>query len=182
MVVAVVLANVANFFLCWLLVFGDRRLGVPALGVSGAAWAGTLSTVFQLGVLLMAARRHPVESSPKAVRSPEPALMLRAFALGGPIGLQMLAEFGVFGIVQVLVGNMGSLALAGHQVAITFASATFMVPVGIGAAASVRVGQAVGRGDPRATRHAATSVSSPAWGSWRFRRSRSCSCHVRLRA
>jgi multidrug resistance protein, MATE family len=50
------------------------------------------------------------------------------------------------------MGNIGTRALAAHQVAITLASATFMIPVGIGAAASVRVGRAVGRADPPGTR------------------------------
>ena len=64
----------------------------------------------------------------------------------------MVAEFGVFSLVNVLMGNIDERALAGHQVAITLASATFMVPVGIGAAASVRVGRAIGRGDGPGTR------------------------------
>jgi MATE family multidrug resistance protein len=78
--------------------------------------------------------------------------MRRAISLGLPIGLQMLAEFGVFALVAVLIATIDSRSLAAHQVAITLASTSFMVPVGIGAAASVRVGHAVGRGDVAATR------------------------------
>jgi len=160
-VVGALLANVVNLVVGWLLAFGDRgliELGLPAVGmeaygVRGAAWAGTLATVVQALVLALVLFRAPAHE-PRSVRLFEPRLLLRALALGTPIGLQMLAEFGVFGVVTVLAGNIGSLSLAGHQVAITFASASFMIPVAIGAAASVRVGRAVGGGDGSAARRA----------------------------
>jgi MATE family multidrug resistance protein len=78
--------------------------------------------------------------------------MRKALGLGTPFGLQLMAEFGVFSLVNVLMGNLDARSLAAHQVAITLASATFMVPVGIGAATSVRVGQAIGRQDAPGTR------------------------------
>ena len=81
----------------------------------------------------------------------------KALVIGTPIGLQMVAEFGVFSLVNLLMGRLSPESLAAHQVAITIASATFMVPVGIGAAASVRVGQAIGDGDAARTRLAGWS-------------------------
>ena len=151
MVIAVVLANVVNLPLSWVLVFGDASLGIPALGVAGAAWASTVCTVIQLAVLALAVRSVDAPEG-REHRKPDRALLLKALALGIPIGLQMFAEFGVFGVVNLLMGNIGTRELASHQVAITLASATFMVPVGIGAAASVRVGRAVGRQDAPGTR------------------------------
>lgn len=159
MVIAVVLANVVNLVLSWALVFGDAGLapfgipplGIPKLGVAGAAWASTVCTLLQLAILVLAVRSVPAPEV-SDLRRPQPALIQKALFLGLPIGLQMLAEFGVFGLVNVLMGSIGTRALAAHQVAVTLASAAFMIPVGIGAAASVRVGRAVGRQDAPGTR------------------------------
>jgi multidrug resistance protein, MATE family len=151
MVVAVVLANLVNLPLSWILVFGSAPLGLPALGVAGAAWASSACTVIQLAVLAAAVRAIPLENA-AAERRPDPELLKKSLAVGTPIGLCLLAEFGIFSLVNVLMGSLGTRALAAHQVAITIASATFMVPVGIGAAAAVRVGRAVGKADAAGAR------------------------------
>ena len=159
LVVSVVLANAVNLPLSWALTFGDAglvaiglpALGVPALDVAGAAWANTLATLVQMLVLAEAARRIATGSSTRT-HVPTRALLARTLRLGIPIGFQLLAEVGVFSLVNVIMGNIDARALASHQVAITLASATFMVPVAIGAATSVRVGHAVGRGDAPAAR------------------------------
>src|SRR5207237_4831910 len=80
------------------------------------------------------------------------------FKLGAPIGGQQSLEALAFGAIGLLMGVLGTRELAAHQVAITLAALTFMVPLGVGAAASVRVGQAIGAGDAsraRAAAHAA---------------------------
>src|SRR5580704_2346611 len=68
--------------------------------------------------------------------------------LGLPAAAQIGLETGVFTTVTVLIGKIGATALAGHQIAMATVSTTFMVPLGISSAAAVRVGQAIGRGDP----------------------------------
>jgi MATE family multidrug resistance protein len=68
-------------------------------------------------------------------------------ALGAPIGAQMTLESGVFSTVGLLMGALGVVPVAAHQVALNLASLTFMVPLGVSSAASVIVGHAVGRGD-----------------------------------
>jgi len=78
--------------------------------------------------------------------------------LGVPIGAQHVLEFGAFALVALMMGWMGTHQMAGHQVAINLAALTFMVPLGVGDAASVLVGQAVGRGDPEGTRGAARAA------------------------
>ena len=75
--------------------------------------------------------------------------------LGVPIGLQYALEWGVFGTVLLLMGRIGTVAVAAHQIAINVASLTFMVPLGISAAATVLVGHAVGRGDADGARRSA---------------------------
>jgi len=153
LVTAIVAANLVNLLLGLGLTFGDRalaeigigRLGLPALGVLGVAIAATAATMIQMLMLGSAARcsREPGQGL-LPPRAPELARVLR---LGTPIGGQMLAEFGAFALVHGLVGLLDADALAGHQLAITLASATFMIPLAIGNAASVRVGCSVGSGD-----------------------------------
>jgi MATE family multidrug resistance protein len=78
--------------------------------------------------------------------------------LGMPIGAQQMLEAAAFGAIGLLMGILGTRELAGHQVAITLAALTFMVPLGVGAAASVRVGRAVGAGDAEGARAAASAA------------------------
>jgi multidrug resistance protein, MATE family len=66
--------------------------------------------------------------------------------LGAPAGAQIFVEIAIFAMVTFLIGTMGKLPLAGHEIALNCASFTFMVPFAISAAAAVRVGQAIGRG------------------------------------
>jgi MATE family multidrug resistance protein len=70
--------------------------------------------------------------------------------LGFPAAGQIVFEVGVFAVAAALIGKLGGVPLAAHQIAINTVSATYMVPLGISSAAAVRVGQALGRGDPRA--------------------------------
>lgn len=139
MFVAMVAANIVNFALDVGLVFGFGP--VPAMGVAGAALASSFSGWAQTVVLLVAFDRLRVD------RRPRWAELSRAFRIGLPIGLQMLAEVGVFTLAGVLAGRDGPNSVAAHQVAITWASFSFCFAVGIGSAASTRVGWAVGAQD-----------------------------------
>ena len=75
--------------------------------------------------------------------------LVRMLRLGVPIALQYELEIACFGGVAFLAGAMGTIQVASHQVAINLASLTYMVPLGVSAAATVIVGQAVGAGEPR---------------------------------
>ncbi len=160
MVVGTVVANLLNLPLDWLLVFGDRgleriglpALGMPALGVVGAGLTSTIVTYVQVVVVIVAARTTGGDQL--VSRAPVKPLLAKAVRLGWPIGLQRFAEMGLFSLTGVLMGTIGTVAVAAHQVAMTLASATFMVPLGISAAAAVRVGRAVGAGDQHGARQA----------------------------
>jgi multidrug resistance protein, MATE family len=147
-------ANVANVFLNWALIFG--HLGSPPLGAVGTGWATSIARTLMAGGLLAIAWRdlrpalRPWRREAFALRP-----LGRLLALGFPIGVQVQLEYGAFGLVALLMGRLGTVAVASHQVALNLASLTFMVPLGVGAAAAVRVGQAVGRGDAAGTRAAA---------------------------
>jgi MATE family multidrug resistance protein len=122
------------------------------MGPAGAGLATTLCSVLQAGVLLGAASRLRDPVAPP--RKPDPRDLLSAARVGVPVGLQMGAEVGVFALVGVLAGRLGQRSIAAHQVAISLASFTFCAAVGVGNAASVRVGWAIGAGDSRAARSA----------------------------
>jgi MATE family multidrug resistance protein len=150
----VVLGNVVNVFLNWVLVFGN--LGVRPLGAVGSSWATSMSRWFMLALLLWASRSllRPalVPFRPECLAWKP---LRRVLSVGLPIGGQQFLEFGVFGAAGLLMGWLGTVALASHQVALQLAALTFMVPVGVAQATSVLVGQSVGRGDPPGARRAA---------------------------
>jgi len=152
-VLTVLLANVINTGLNWILIFGN--FGIPRLGAVGSAWATSLSRWFLLALLVALAwsqLRPTIRPWRKASFGLEP--ITRFIRLGAPIGAQQLLEFGVFGAAGLLMGLLGTVAMASHQVALQLAALTFMIPVGVAQATSVVVGQAVGRGEPEAARRA----------------------------
>lgn len=148
--VAAGVANVVNLIVCNLLVRGDDvlvaigapPLGLPRLGAFGAGVASTIASGVLAAWVVVAALRLRPRGGPT-----RPALPIRkVLRLGAPIGLQLLAEIGVFAIVAVLAGRLGRVAVSAHQVAIGLASFTFMGALGISGATAVRVGHAVGEG------------------------------------
>ena len=155
-------ANALNAALGWALVFG--RLGSPALGAVGAGLAATVSRfALALGLFALAWRDLRPLLLPLRREALDRAALARMLQLGVPIGLQMQLEYGIFALVALLMGRLGTVPMAAHQIALTIASVTFMVPQGIGGAAAVLVGQAVGAGDgSRARRAAAASLGAGA--------------------
>jgi multidrug resistance protein, MATE family len=155
--IAIVVANLVNAALNWVLIFG--HLGFPAMGVIGSAWATTFSRWLLLLLLLLLTwrtlRPHLLPVRPEIRQWAPLARMLR---LGLPIGCQYTLEFGAFACVALMMGWLGTREMAGHQVAINLASLTFMVPLGVADAASILVGHAVGRGDLAGTRGAARAA------------------------
>ena len=153
-VLAIVFANLINALLCWMFVFG--KLGAPAMGAVGSGVASSIARwAMALFLLAVAWRDLRPALVPLTRAALEPAPLGRMVRLGLPIGLQFVLEVGVFSLVGVLMGRLSAVALAGHQVAITLASLTFMVPLGVSVSAAVLVGRAVGRRDPRGARRAA---------------------------
>ncbi len=144
----VLAANAANAAFNWVFVYG--HLGSPALGVAGSAIATAISR-WLMAALLFALAWRDLRPSLVPIRSDVlrwPALR-RMLAIGLPIGGQQMLEVGAFGAIGLLMGVLGTVPMAAHQIAITLASLTFMVPVGVATAAAVRVGHAIGAGDDR---------------------------------
>jgi MATE family multidrug resistance protein len=150
----VLAANLVNVLLNWILIYG--HLGSPPFGAVGSAWATSSSRWFML--LALAVAGWPVLAPHLRALRPEAlagAPLARLLRVGAPVGAQQFLEFGVFGAAGLLMGLLGTVALASHQVALQLAALTFMVPVGVAQATSVLVGQAVGRGDSCGARRAA---------------------------
>ena len=152
---AVVIANAVNVIANWVFIFGN--LGAPPMGVAGSAWATVLARWVMLVALLVAgwpALRPHLTGSWRAATALGP--LWATVRLGAPIGFQWFFEAGAFAKATLMFGWLGTVPLAGHEVALSLASLTFMVPVGFSVAAAALVGQAVGRNDmPSARRHAA---------------------------
>jgi multidrug resistance protein, MATE family len=157
MALAVLLANLLNVLLNWVLIFG--KFGLPALGVVGAAHATTLSRWVMVSLIAWFAWRdlgptlRPWRREAFAWRP-----LARMAALGAPIGLQLAAEGLAFGVTGLMMGWLGTSTLAGHQVTLNMASLTFMVPMGVASAGAVMVGRAVGAGDLAAARRDAVAA------------------------
>lgn len=150
----IVLANLLNALLDWLWIFG--HLGFPARGAEGSAWATVVARWFMAFALLVWVwpRLRPYLRK-RDERLFALAPLLRMLRVGLPVGVQYLFEIGAFSSVLVLMGSFGKTVLSSHQVALSLASASFMVPLGISMAAAVRVGHAIGRGDADGARRAA---------------------------
>ena len=158
-VLTIIVANLINAALDWTLIFG--HLGFARGGVAGAAWATTLSRWFMAVAMLGAGwpslRPHVHLFQ---VRGFELAPLRRMIALGAPVGLHLQIEYSAFAMVGLLMGWLGTEQLAGHQVALNLAALSFTVPLGIGSAAAVLVGNAIGRNDPAgARRHAGAALA-----------------------
>jgi MATE family multidrug resistance protein len=153
-----------NALLNWVLIWG--HLGAPALGLEGAGWATLIARVVALGALWAWLHHYP------DLRSSWPARALahagagwRAWthglaaarfremlALGVPAAGQLMFESGAFTASALMMGWLGTVPLAAHQIAINCASAAFMVPLGLSIATSMRIGRAVGEGRTGALR------------------------------
>ena len=152
--ISIVVANVFNALANWALIFGN--LGFPALGVRGSAYATSGSRWVMLIVIAVFGWRHlrPYVGGWR-LSWLRPAALRHFLWVGVPIAVQVSLEVTVFSFAAVLIGRLGEAELSGHQVAISLASISFMVPLGFAGAATTRVGNAIGRRDQVAARRSA---------------------------
>jgi MATE family multidrug resistance protein len=156
---ALITANIINAVGNWILIYG--KLGAPAMGAVGSGWSTAWARIYLaavlVGYLLWYDRKHRT----RLLRTPiQPDLrrIRRLLALGFPAAMQISLEIGVFALVTALIGRLGAVSLASHQIALNTVSLTYMVPLGVSSAAAVRVGQAIGRKDPAGARDAGGSA------------------------
>ncbi|MEX2608807.1 MAG: MATE family efflux transporter [Gemmatimonadota bacterium] len=126
---------------------------VPALGAVGTGWATSVvrwsMLLLMLAYVLRRPDLHPFRGVP---RRPDRALFARILRVGTPIGAQFGLEVGLFAFAAVMMGWLGAVELAAHQVTINIAATTFMVSLGVSLAGAIRVGQCIGARRPRMMR------------------------------
>jgi MATE family multidrug resistance protein len=148
---ALITANLINLLFNWILIYG--KWGAPAMGVVGSGWSTALARLYMaivlVGYLLWYDRRHRTELLKTPVNV-DFTRIRQLIILGLPAATQITLEISVFALTAALIGRLGAVPLAAHQIALNTVAFTYMVPLGISSAAAVRVGQAIGRKNPRA--------------------------------
>lgn len=156
---AVIIANVVNIFLNYLLIFGSW--GFPKLGIVGAA-IGTLASRVVMVVFIWQLLKHKKKFKEYVTnlnfRKIEKKVIKKIISLGFPSALQMFFEVAIFTSAVWLSGVLGKNAQAANQIALNLSSMTFMVGMGLGVAAMVRVGNQKGLGQFKELRRIAKSV------------------------
>ncbi|MGE5183829.1 MAG: MATE family efflux transporter [Acidobacteriota bacterium] len=144
LVIAVVVGNLVNAALDLALIYGVPAVGLPALGVIGAAIATTVVQLLTVALFIAAARDlHGGAPRPRSTGADLAAIA----RYGGPVGAQLFAEVGIFAVATVCAARLGEHPADAHSIALNLSSFTFSFAVGVASATSVRVGHAVGAGD-----------------------------------
>ena len=157
--IAGLLAVACNALFNYVLVFG--HFGLPALGVFGSGLATTLSQTLMFGLLAWYSwfdprlRPHRLMLSRWRFHAGDFAKLWR---LGAPIGGLIALEVGVFACAALAMGLLGAPQVEAHAIALNIAATAFMVPLGLGMAATVRVGHAYGARDRAAVARAGWTV------------------------
>jgi MATE family multidrug resistance protein len=153
--VTYVLANLLNWFGNWVLIYG--KFGMPALGVNGSAISTCVSRVSMAAALLGFAWRYERKRGHPLFRhwaGPQLDRLRKLVRIGAPAAGQIVLEVGAWNLSTFAAGYLTPVALATHAIALNYASISYMVPLGISAAAAVSVGHAVGAGDKERARRA----------------------------
>ena len=153
----------------WLFIYGEPRLGIPAMGGVGCGWATAIVMTYSLVAMVVTVSVSRVRATGvfSAFSWPDPAAIARILKLGLPIGLALFVEVACFSAATLLIGRLGVETVAAHQVAFNVVGVTFMVPLALGMAATIRVGYNVGADDlPGARRAAWVAVGTTmVWGT-----------------
>jgi MATE family multidrug resistance protein len=150
---ALITANLVNAAGNWVLIYG--HLGFPAMGVEGSAWATTLARIYMAAFLYVAitvVHRRRGDAHPHVPIRLDRARMRRLIGLGLPAASQIALEVGGFAAGTALAAKLDPVSSGGHQIALNLAGLAFMVPLGLASASAVRVGHALGAGDPARAR------------------------------
>lgn len=153
-----------NALLNWVLIYG--HFGLPAMGGAGCGWATGIGSWVALAALVAWTRVAPAYRGYFLWRRwsrPSGALQRRLLRIGLPMGGAALAEVGAFASIAVLVGRFGEVQIAAHQIALNFSALVFMVPLGLSSALTIRVGHALGAGEPQRARAIAWNGLKVGW-------------------
>ncbi len=151
--------NILNVLLNYVLIYG--KLGFPALGLLGA---GIATLIARTGMAVLVVIYVLIDSRFKPYlagfgwRGLDKKMIRELLRIGMPAGFQFVFEVGAFGVAALMMGWISAATQAAHQIAINLASITYMTVSGLGAAAAIRVGNQLGRGDYRTMRTAGLTL------------------------
>ena len=155
----------ANIFLDWVFMYG--KLGMPVLGAVGCGVASAIVMWMNAGMMLLfvvARKEYKVDGTFSRFEWPHWPEIRALLKLGVPMSMSWFMEASLFGVTALIMGTLGTNVVAGHQIALNFASITFMIPLGLAMAITVRVGHAMGRQDVAAARFSGLTGISLAAG------------------
>lgn len=157
--IIVIGSNLLNIALNYVLIFG--YYGFPELRLNGAGWATLISRVVMaismMGYVYFGTRYQPFRAG-FSVGGYSPSLISKMLHIGIPSGSQFIFEAGAFGFSAIMMGWLGTTALAAHQIAINLATISYMTTSGLGAAATIRVGNFLGQHDRKNLRSSAFAM------------------------
>lgn len=157
--VIVIATNLLNVGLNYILIYG--KLGFPAMGLNGAGWASLISRIILaawMAAYIFRGRKFRPYRIGFTVGKYRRLLFRKLLSIGVPAGFQYLFEVGAFGFAVIMIGWLGTNAMAAHQIAINMAAISYMAASGLSAAATIRVGNQWGRKDIHTLRAAAFTI------------------------
>lgn len=149
-----IITLLANIPLNYIFVYG--KFGLPEMGGVGCGWATTVALWLQMILmLLLTLKQHTLAHIEWQTqwRRPERQKILELLKLGIPIGIALLIESSMFVLIALFLAELGSVVVAGHQVAMSFISLLFMIPLSLSMALTIRCGYYIGTGEPQRARY-----------------------------
>ncbi|MFQ5608957.1 MAG: MATE family efflux transporter [Woeseiaceae bacterium] len=150
-----VFALACNVFLNWVLMFG--KLGAPALGAVGCGLASAITmwlVALVLAVYMLSKDVYKPMHIFRRLAPPRPRIVGEIVSLGWPIAIMITAEAGLFSAISLMMGTRGTAITAAHQIGINFSATTFMIPLALSSAITIRVGHELGAGNIGRARYA----------------------------
>ncbi|WP_461536448.1 MATE family efflux transporter [Spongorhabdus nitratireducens] len=138
-------------------IFIYGKFGFPAMGGVGCGWSSAVVFWFMFLLMLLwtvHGRIHQPMKLYERFEMPQLDAFRSLTKLGLPIGLTLFVESSIFCVISLLIGKLGAQTVAGHQITLNFSGMSFMIPLSISMAVTVRVGQALGAGDSQQARFA----------------------------
>ncbi|PZX15505.1 MATE family multidrug resistance protein [Celeribacter halophilus] len=150
-------AVILNSGLNYILIFGN--FGAPELGVLGSAIASLIvSSAMLVALVIYAAKSTPENDLFRNPFKPDWGMFATVFRMGVPIGITSLSEVGLFNAAAIMMGWIGTETLAAHGIVLQLTAIAFMTQIGLSQAGTIRVGNAMGRGDEADLRKGALVV------------------------
>ncbi|MBL3656513.1 MATE family efflux transporter [Fulvivirga sediminis] len=159
--IIVIGSNLINVGLNYLFIYGYEPLHIPMMGLNGAGWSSLISRIIlALWMALYIYRGKPFQDFKAgfSFKNYKAIIIRRLLSLGLPAGFQFVFEVGAFGFAVIMIGWLGTKPLASHQIAINLAAISYMMVSGLSAAATIRVGNQLGKKNIHSLKMAATTL------------------------